>query len=138
MLDAYSRKIVGWSMSERITKSLVLEALRMALGRRRPDRGGGLLHHSDRGSQYASAAFQELLRDENITCSMSRKGNCWDNAMMESFFATLKKERIYLEEYATRAEARASVFDYIERFYNRLRRHSALGYLSPEQFEQAT
>jgi len=83
------------------------------------------------------AAFQQLLRDENITCSMSRKGNCWDNAMMESFFATLKKERIHLEEYATRAEARTSVFDYIERFYNRLRRHSALGYVSPDDFEQA-
>ena len=137
VLDAYSRKIVGWSMSERITKDLVLAALRMALGRRRPDGVGGLLHHSDRGSQYASAAFQALLREENITCSMSRKGNCWDNAMMESFFATLKKERIYLEEYATREQARASVFDYIERFYNRLRRHSALGYSSPEQFEQA-
>lgn len=137
VLDAYSRKIVGWSIGERITKDLVLDALRMALGRRRPDREGRLLHHSDRGSQYASAAFQQLLRDENITCSMSRKGNCWDNAMMESFFATLKKERIHLEEYATRAEARTSVFDYIERFYNRLRRHSALGYVSPEDFEQA-
>ena len=136
VLDTYSRRIVGWSMGERITKELVLDALRMALGRRRPDRDGGLLHHSDRGSQYASTAFQELLRDENITCSMSRKGNCWDNALMESFFATLKKERIHLEEYATRSEARASVFDYIERFYNRLRRHSALGYVSPEQFEQ--
>jgi transposase InsO family protein len=137
VLDAYSRKVVGWSMSERITKDLVLESLRMALGRRRPDRQARLLHHSDRGSQYASAAFQKLLRDENITCSMSRKGNCWDNAMMESFFATLKKERLHQEDYATRSEARASVFDYIERFYNRLRRHSALGYLSPEQFEQA-
>ena len=137
VLDAHSRKVVGWSMGARITKELVLEALRMALGRRRPDREAGLLHHSDRGSQYASAAFQALLRDEKITCSMSRKGNCWDNAMMESFFATLKKERIYLEDYATRSEARASVFDYIERFYNRKRRHSALGYLSPEQFEQA-
>jgi len=136
VLDTYSRRIVGWSMGERITKALVLEALRMALGRRRPDREGGLLHHSDRGSQYASAAFQELLREENITCSMSRKGNCWDNAMMESFFATLKKERIHQEDYATLAEARSSVFDYIERFYNRIRRHSALGYLSPDQFEQ--
>ena len=130
VLDAYSRRIVGWSMSERITKGLVLDALRMALGRRRPDREAGLLHHSDRGSQYASAAFQELLRDENITCSMSRKGNCWDNAMMESFFATLKKERIHQEDYATRAEARASVFDYIERFYNRAA--SALGVGIPE------
>ena len=136
VLDTYSRKIVGWSMSDRITQALVIDALRMALGRRR-DRDGQLLHHSDRGSQYASGAFQELLRAENITCSMSRKGNCWDNAMMESFFATLKKERIHREDYATRSEARASVFDYIERFYNRLRRHSALGYLSPEQFEQS-
>ncbi len=137
VLDAYSRKIVGWSMGERITKDLVLDALKMALGRRRPDCKGRLLHHSDRGSQYASAAFQELLAEENITCSMSRKGNCWDNAMMESFFATLKKERVHLEDYATRASARASVFDYIERFYNRIRRHSALGYVSPEQFEEA-
>jgi len=135
VLDTYSRKIVGWSMSDRITQQLVIDAMRMALGRRR-DRDGELLHHSDRGSQYASVAFQELLREENITCSMSRKGNCWDNAMMESFFATLKKERVHREDYATRSEARASVFDYIERFYNRLRRHSALGYMSPEQFEQ--
>lgn len=137
VLDAYSRKIVGWSMSSRMKQDLVLDALRMALGRRRPDEESGLLHHSDRGSQYASSAFQQLLKEENITCSMSRRGNCWDNAMMESFFATLKKERIYQERYATRAQARASVFDYIERFYNRVRRHSALGYLSPEQFEQA-
>jgi len=137
VLDTYSRRIVGWSMGERMQSSLVLDALRMALGRRRPDRKVALLHHSDRGSQYASHAFQELLNDENITCSMSRKGNCWDNAMMESFFATLKKERIYQEAYATRGEARASVFDYIERFYNRLRRHSALGYVSPEQYEKA-
>jgi putative transposase len=137
VLDAYSRKIVGWSMQERMTKELVLDALRMALGRRRPDSAGELLHHSDRGSQYASAAYRELLREENITCSMSRKGNCWDNALMESFFATLKKERVYQENYATRSEARASVFDYIERFYNRVRRHSALGNVSPEQFEEA-
>lgn len=135
VLDTYSRKIVGWSMSDRITQELVIDAMQMALARRR-DREGKLLHHSDRGSQYASGAFQALLRAENITCSMSRKGNCWDNAMMESFFATLKKERVHREDYATRAEARSSVFDYIERFYNRLRRHSALGYLSPEQFEQ--
>lgn len=137
VLDAYSRKIVGWSMQERMTKELVLDALRMALGRRRPDSAGELLHHSDRGSQYASAAYRELLREENITCSMSRKGNCWDNALMESFFATLKKERVYQEDYVTRSEARSSVFDYIERFYNRVRRHSALGNVSPEQFEEA-
>lgn len=137
VLDAYSRKIVGWSMQERMTKELVLDALRMALGRRRPDSAAELLHHSDRGSQYASAAYRELLREENITCSMSRKGNCWDNALMESFFATLKKERVYQEDYVTRSEARSSVFDYIERFYNRVRRHSALGNVSPEQFEEA-
>ena len=137
VLDAYSRRIVGWSMSDRMKQDLVLDALRMALGRRRPDQEAGLLHHSDRGSQYASSAFQQLLQKENITCSMSRRGNCWDNAMMESFFASLKKERTHQEQYATRAQARASVFDYIERFYNRIRRHSALGYLSPEQFEQA-
>lgn len=138
VLDAYSRKIVGWSMQERMTKELVLDALRMALGRRRPDSAAELLHHSDRGSQYASAAYRELLREENITCSMSRKGNCWDNALMESFFATLKKERVYQEDYVTRSEARSSVFDYIERFYNRVRRHSALGNVSPEQYEQRT
>lgn len=137
VLDTYSRRIVGWSMSERLKKPLVLDGLQMALGRRRPEVAGRLLHHSDRGSQYASEAYQQLLRDENITCSMSRKENCWDNAMMESFFATLKKERIHQEEYLTRSEARASVFDYIERFYNHIRRHSALGYQSPEQFEQA-
>ena len=97
----------------------------------------GLIFHSDRGSQYASQAFQDLLREHNITCSMSRKGNCWDNAMMESFFATLKKERVHHESYATREEARQSIFEYIELFYNTRRRHSALGYLSPEQFEQA-
>ena len=137
VLDAYSRMIVGWSMDARMTKNLVLSALRMGLERRRPE-DGQLLHHSDRGSQYASEAYQQLLREENITCSMSRKGNCWDNAMMESFFATLKKERVHQQRYATRAEARASVFDYIEIFYNRQRRHSALGYVSPAEFEAST
>jgi transposase InsO family protein len=134
VLDAHSRKIVGWSMSHRMPASLVMDALRMALGRRCPEL---LLHHSDRGSQYASQAYRELLREHNITCSMSRKANCWDNAMMESFFATLKKERVYHETYATRQAARQSVFEYIELFYNPRRRHSALGYLSPDQFEQA-
>ena len=137
VLDVYSRKIVGWSMSHRLQSNLVLDALRMALGRRCPDQAADLLHHSDRGSQYASQAFQKLLRDHNITCSMSRKGNCWDNAMMESFFATLKKECVHLEWYATRAAARQSVFEYIELFYNPRRRHSALGYLSPEEYEMA-
>ena len=137
VLDVHSRKIVGWSMSHRMQASLVVDALRMALGRRCPDHAARLLHHSDRGSQYASQAFQELLLERNITCSMSRKGNCWDNAMMESFFATLKKERIHHESYATREAARQSVFEYIELFYNPRRRHSALGYVSPEQYEQA-
>jgi len=134
VLDSCTRKIVGWSMSDRMEKGLVLDALHSALAQRRPDTAA-LLHHSDRGSQYASHAYQELLREQNITCSMSRKGNCWDNAMMESFFATLKQERIYQDDYVTRAAARSSVFDYIERFYNRKRRHSALGHMSPEQYE---
>ena len=137
VLDAHSRKIVGWSMGHRMQASLVMDALRMALGRRCPDRAASLLHHSDRGSQYASHAYRNLLREHNITCSMSRKANCWDNAMMESFFATLKKERTHHESYTTREEARQSVFEYIELFYNTRRRHSALGYLSPEQYEQA-
>lgn len=137
VLDAHSRKIVGWSMSHHMPATLVMDALRMALGRRCPDRTGALMHHSDRGSQYASKAFQELLRDYNISCSMSRKANCWDNAMMESFFATLKKERTHHELYETREAARQSVFEYIEFFYNTRRRHSALGYLSPVQYERA-
>jgi len=136
VMDACSRKIVGWSMDRRMPAGLVLSALRMALGRRCPDQSASLLHHSDRGSQYASRAFQEMLREHGITCSMSRKGNCWDNAMMESFFATLKKERVYHETYATREAARQSVFEYIEFFYNTRRRHSALGYLSPEEYER--
>ena len=137
VLDAHSRRVVGWSMSHCMPATLVMDALQMALGRRCPDRAASLMHHSDRGSQYASQAFQDRLREHNITCSMSRKGNCWDNAMMESFFATLKKERVFHESYATREEARQSVFEYIELFYNPRRRHSALGYLSPEQFETA-
>lgn len=115
VLDLHSRKVVGWSMSERMTKDLVLAALEMALLRRRPE--SGLLHHSDRGSQYASEAFQRRLREENITCSMSRKGNCYDNAVMESFFASLKKELVHQHDYQTRSAARQSVFEYIEVFY---------------------
>ena len=137
VLDAHSRKIVGWSMSDRMQASVVIDALRMALGRRCPEQTESLMHHSDRGIQYASSAFQNLLQEHNITCSMSRKANCWDNAMMESFFATLKKERVYHEFYATREAARQSVFEYIELFYNTTRRHSALDYVSPEQYEQA-
>jgi putative transposase len=135
VLDLYSRKVVGWSMSSRMTKEFVMEALEMAIRQRCPR--DNLLHHSDRGSQYASEAYRELLTRNGITCSMSRKGNCWDNAVMESFFATLKKELIHHERYETRSAARASIFEYIEVFYNRQRMHSTLGYQSPEHFEQA-
>ncbi len=135
VLDLYSRKVVGWSMSSRMTKEFVMEALEMAIRHRCPR--DELLHHSDRGSQYASEAYRELLLRNGIACSMSRKGNCWDNAVMESFFATLKKELIHHERYETRSAARASIFEYIEVFYNRQRLHSTLGYQSPEHFEQA-
>jgi len=133
--DLYSRKIVGWSMSERMESRLVVDALEMAIQRELP--GEGLTAHSDRGVQYASEHYQALLKKHAVTCSMSRKGNCWDNAPMESFFATLKKELVHHERYGTRQEARQSLFEYIEVFYNRIRRHSTLGYVSPEQFEQA-
>jgi len=133
--DLYSRKVVGWSLGERLTSELVSEALRMAIGRQLP--GVDLVAHSDRGSQYASGSYQKLLSSQGITCSMSRKGNCWDNAPMESLFATLKKELVHQVRYATREEARQSLFEYIEVFYNRERRHSALGYASPTTFEEA-
>jgi putative transposase len=133
--DLYSRQIVGWSMGERIDSRLVVDALEMAVARRLP--GAGLVAHSDRGSQYASEHYQRLLAGHGITCSMSRRANCWDNAPMESFFATLKKELVHDEDYATRDEARASLFEYIEVFYNRVRRHSALGYRSPVEYERA-
>jgi transposase InsO family protein len=132
--DLYSRQIVGWSMAEQVTSRLVVDALEMAVRRRLP--GAGLVAHSDRGSQYASEHYQRLLAGHGITCSMSRRGNCWDNAPMESFFASLKKELVHDEDYQGRAEARASVFEYIEAFYNRVRRHSALGYVSPAAYEQ--
>jgi transposase InsO family protein len=133
--DLYTRKIVGWSLSERIDSRLVVDALEMAIQRELP--GAGLKAHSDRGVQYASADYQSLLQRHGVTCSMSRKGNCWDNAPMESFFATLKKELVHQERYPTRESARRSVFEYVEVFYNRERRHSALGYVSPVQFEEA-
>lgn len=133
ILDLFSRRVVGHAMSERIDRALVLEALRDAVGRRVPD--AGLLHHSDRGSQYASNDYQNALTERGITCSMSRKGNCWDNAVAESFFATLKTECIYARRFATRAEAREAIFHFIEVFYNRHRRHSTLGYVSPMEFE---
>jgi len=133
ILDLFSRRVVGHAMSERIDRELAIEALRAAMGRRAPD--AGLLHHSDRGSQYASGAYQDALREKGVVCSMSRKGNCWDNAVAESFFATLKTECIYSRRFATRAEAREAIFHFIEVFYNRHRRHSTLGYVSPMEFE---
>jgi putative transposase len=136
VLDLYSRRAVGWSMSSTMTAQLVTDALTMALWRRgKPTQ---LLHHSDQGSQYTSELFQRLLADHGITCSMSRRGDCWDNAAMESFFSTMKTERTSKRNYTTRDEARADVFDYIERFYNHRRRHSTLGYVSPVEFEQVT
>jgi transposase InsO family protein len=137
VLDLYSRRVVGWSMSERMTSELVVSAVQAALRQRCPE-AGELLHHSDRGSQYASAAFQAVLREHEITCSMSGVGNCYDNAAMESFFATLKKELIHQERFVTRAQARQRIFEYIEVFYNRERLHSALGYQSPWRFEELT
>lgn len=135
VLDLYSRKIVDWSMQPQMTAQLVTDALLMAIWRRRPQRAD-LLHHSDQGSQYTSEAFQRLLTDNGIQCSMSRSGNCWDNAAMESFFSSLKTERLSRKHYRTKNEARADAFDYIERFYNPKRRHSTLGYLSPTTFEK--
>jgi putative transposase len=132
--DLFSRRVVGWSMDATMTSRLVVDALEMALARRAV--GPGLVAHSDRGSQYASEHYQRRLSEERITCSMSRRGNCWDNAPMESFFASLKKELVHDEDYATHAEARASIFEYIEAFYNRVRRHSALGYVAPAEYER--
>ena len=133
--DLYSRRVVGWAMSERMTSRLVVDALAMAVQQRLPQ--AGLLAHSDRGSQYASDHYRRLLSKHGIECSMSRRANCWDNAPMESFFASLKKELIHQEDYQTREEAKASIFEYIEVFYNRQRRHSKLGYISPAEFEQS-
>jgi putative transposase len=131
--DMYSRRVVGWSMDVTMESRLVVDALAMAVEQRFPDEG--LVAHSDRGSQYASEHYQRVLAKQGITCSMSRKGNCYDNAPMESFFATLKKELVHHEKYATVAEAKASLFEYIEVFYNRVRRHSSLGYVAPAEFE---
>jgi putative transposase len=134
VLDLFSRRIVGWSMQSTMTAHLVTDALLMAIWRRGPS--SAILHHSDRGSQYTSEQFQRLLRDVGVTCSMSRSGNVWDNAVAESFFSTLKTERLNRRHYQTRNAARADVFDYIERFYNPTRRHSSLGNISPIEFEQ--
>jgi putative transposase len=133
VLDLYSRRIVGWSMQASMTSQLVADALMMAVWRR--GNPVELLHHSDQGSQYTSEHFQQLLREQGITCSMSRAGEVWDNSAMESFFSSMKTERIARKVYRTRSQARADVFDYIETFYNPRRRHSTLGYVSPVQFE---
>lgn len=134
VVDLFSRRGVGWAMKAEMTAQLVADALIMAIWRRgKPD---SLLHHSDQGSQYTSEQFQRLMADHGITCSMSRSGNVWDNAAMESFFSSLKTERTARKVYRTRDDARADVFDYIERFYNPRPRHSTLGYLSPVEFEE--
>jgi putative transposase len=134
VIDLFSRRVVGWSMSATMTAQLVTDALIMAIWRR--GKPHALLHHSDQGSQYTSEQFQRLMADSGIVCSMSRSGNVWDNAAMESFFPSLKSERCARRTYRTRNEARADVFDYIERFYNAVRRHSTIGYLSPVEFER--
>ena len=134
VIDLFSRRVVGWSMKAEMTAQLVTDALVMAIWRRgKPD---ALLHHSDQGSQYTSEKFQKLMADNGVQCSMSRSGNVWDNAAMESFFSSLKTERVGKKVYRTRDAARLDVFDYIERFYNTVRRHSTIGYLSPVEFEQ--
>src|SRR5258708_968641 len=135
VMDLHSRRILGWSTSDRLTTPLALGALRMALGRR--PRAAGVVHHTDRGSQYASADYRAVLADHGLTASMSRSGNCYDNAPMESFFGTLKSELIHRRSYRTRTEARQDIVAYIEGFYNATRRHSALGYSSPMEFERS-
>ena len=135
LLDAYSRRVVGWAMADHLRVELALDALKMALGRRLPGLGK-LVHHTDRGSQYTAAAYQQALTAQDITASMSRTGNCYDNAVAESFFATLKRELIERREWPTQQEVRAAVFEWVEVFYNRKRLHSTLGYLSPLDFER--
>jgi putative transposase len=134
VLDLFSRRVIGWSMADTLCTWLVKNALEMAISFRHPQ--AGLLHHSDRGSQYASAEYQAMLQTSRVVPSMSRAGNCYDNAAMESFFGTLKCELIHDRRYRTQAEARQDIFEYIEVFYNRQRRHSSLGYLSPVAYEE--
>jgi putative transposase len=134
VIDLFSRRVVGWSMKAEMTAQLVTDALIMAIWRR--GKPHALLHHSDQGSQYTSEQFQRLMADSGVTCSMSRSGNCWDNAAIESFFSSLKTERVGRKVYRSRDEARADVFDYVERFYNPTRRHSTIGYKSPIDFER--
>lgn len=134
VLDLFSRKVIGWSLDKHMRESLIIEAFDMAVTGR--ELGNGLLLHSDRGVQYRGHEYQQALRLNDITCSMSRTGNCWDNAVMESFFSRLKVELIYAENYKTVDETQAGLFEYIELFYNRKRRHSAIGNISPHEFEQ--
>ena len=134
IIDLFSRQVVGWSMSKRMEKKLVMDSLRMAIWRRRPN--PGVIFHSDRGSQYCSNDFQKMLKSNGMISSMSRRGNCWDNAVAESFFGSLKTERIYGSKYQKRTDARIDIVEYIEMFYNAKRLHSYLGYLSPQAFEE--
>lgn len=134
IMDLFSRRIVGWAMGSRVSRRLALRALRMAVQRRRPPLG--LIHHSDRGSQYASGDYQKALKQHGMICSMSRKGNCWDNAPMESWFHTLKVELVHDERFRTRRQAMAAIFEYTEVFYDRQRIHSALGRLTPSEFDE--
>ena len=136
VMDLYSRRIVGWAMADHLRASLPLAALRMAISAQRP--GVGLIHHSDRGVQYASADYRKLMQSAGLRASMSRKGDCYDNAPMESFFHTLKTELFHHRQYATRAEATRDIFAYIEGFYKRTRRHSSIGYISPIEMELKT
>lgn len=135
VMDLFSGRIVGWAMDSTMTQQLVIDALKQAIGRTNPPRG--VICHSDRGVQYASKKYRSLLKKYGFNQSMSRKGDCWDNAPMESFFGTLKTELIYHEDYRTRAEARYSIFDYVETFYNKTRLHSKLGYDTPENYERS-
>ncbi|AUS12947.1 hypothetical protein C0W65_13615 [Bacillus subtilis] len=134
VMDLYSRKIIGWAMDKKMTKELVISALKMAYKRQKP--GNGVVHHSDCGVQYASCEYQNLLKKYNMTGSMSRKGNCYDNACIESFHGILKRELVYQTKCKTREEAKKSLFEYIEFFYNSKRIHSTLGYCTPNEFEQ--
>ena len=133
VIDLYSRRVVGWAINKRMTKQLVMDAILMAIWRRKP--APGLIFHSDRGSQYCSYDFQKLLKTHAIRSSMSRKGDCWDNAVAESFFGTLKSETVFEQKFETREQAKRNLIDYIEMFYNSQRRHSYLGYLTPMEFE---
>ena len=135
VIDLYSRKVVGWSMSESLKSKIAIDALEMAIAARKP--ASGLIHHSDRGVQYACGDYQKVVKRAGFLPSMSRKGDCWDNSVAESFFSTLKKELIWRSRFHTKDQARREIFDFIEVFYNRQRMHSYLGYMSPEEFEVA-